>query len=156
MSDVEWGRNADILEATINGEPYDEEPQSRIEELLLELKQVIEQGGGGGGGTYTESVLFENTGTTNPDTITLDDSIFDYDVIVIHAVRTFDGDVNSVINVFYLTSLLGVNYIVNILGWEGNNEFILYTITDNTTLSLSNQGGYLYVDKIIGIKHGTN
>ena len=46
MSDVEWGRNAEILEATINGEPYEEEPQSRIEELLLELKQVIEQGGG--------------------------------------------------------------------------------------------------------------
>lgn len=44
MSDVEWGRNADILEATINGEPYDEEPQSRIEELLLELKQVIKHG----------------------------------------------------------------------------------------------------------------
>ena len=155
MSDVEWGRNADILEATINGEPYDEEPQSRIEELLLELKQVIEQGGGGGS-AYTESVLFENTGTTNPNTITLDDSIFDYDVIVVRAVRTFDGDANSVINVFYLTSLLGVNYIINIMGWSGNNEFALYAITDDTTLSLSNQGSNLYVDKIIGIKHGTN
>lgn len=44
-------RAEEILFDTINGEPYDGLPQSRIEELLLELKEVIEQGGGGGGGT---------------------------------------------------------------------------------------------------------
>lgn len=41
-------RNEAILEATINDTEYDAEPQSRIEELLLELKAVIESGGGGG------------------------------------------------------------------------------------------------------------
>lgn len=41
-------RTEDILEATINDEPYTEPPRSRVEELLLELKEVIEQGGGGG------------------------------------------------------------------------------------------------------------
>lgn len=44
-------RAEEILFKTINGEPYDGLPQSRIEELLLELKEVIEDGGGGGGGT---------------------------------------------------------------------------------------------------------
>lgn len=44
-------RSEEILFKTINGEPYDGLPQSRIEELLLELKDVIESGGGGGGGT---------------------------------------------------------------------------------------------------------
>lgn len=44
-------RAEEILFKTINGEPYDGLPQSRIEELLLELKEVIEEGGGGGGGT---------------------------------------------------------------------------------------------------------
>lgn len=38
-------RAEEILFKTINGEPYDGLPQSRIEELLLELKEVIEQGG---------------------------------------------------------------------------------------------------------------
>lgn len=42
-------RAEEILFKTINGEPYDGLPQSRIEELLLELKEVIEEGGGGGG-----------------------------------------------------------------------------------------------------------
>lgn len=104
-----------------------------------------------GGGSYSETVLFENAGTSNPASITLDDSLFNYDIIVIRAVRTFDGVPNSVINTMYLTSLLDVTYILNILGWSGNNEFILYTITNNLTLTLTNVGNALYIDKLIGV-----
>lgn len=50
-------RAEEILFDTINGEPYDGLPQSRIEELLLELKAVIEAGGGGGGGTTNYNLL---------------------------------------------------------------------------------------------------
>lgn len=47
-------RNEAILQAMIDGTQYTDPPQSRIEDLLLELKEVIEQGGGGGGTTdYT-------------------------------------------------------------------------------------------------------
>ena len=46
-------RVEEILYDTINGEEYTGLPESRIEELLLELKEVIEEGGGGGGGTST-------------------------------------------------------------------------------------------------------
>lgn len=42
MSNVE-----DILQATIDGTEYSGIPQSRVEALLLELKEVIESGGGG-------------------------------------------------------------------------------------------------------------
>lgn len=45
--EVYEGRNAEILEAIINNTEYTDPPQSRIEALLLELKEVIEQGGGG-------------------------------------------------------------------------------------------------------------
>ena len=44
--EVYEGRNAEILESIINDTEYTDPPQSRIEELLLELKEVIEQGGG--------------------------------------------------------------------------------------------------------------
>ena len=40
-------RVEEILYDTINGEEYTGLPESRIEELLLELKEVIEEGGGG-------------------------------------------------------------------------------------------------------------
>ena len=41
-------RNEQILRAMIDGTEYTDEPQSRIETLLLELKETIEAGGGGG------------------------------------------------------------------------------------------------------------
>lgn len=44
---METSRTEEILKATINGESYDAPPQSRIEALLLRLKEVIEESGGG-------------------------------------------------------------------------------------------------------------
>ena len=38
----------DILRATIDGTEYTEPPKSRVESLLVELKETIEEGGGGG------------------------------------------------------------------------------------------------------------
>lgn len=38
-------RNEDILRATIDGTVYDKPAQSRVEFLLLELKDAIESGG---------------------------------------------------------------------------------------------------------------
>lgn len=102
---------------------------------------------------YSETVLFSNNDTSNPSTISLTDSLFNYDEIKISSVRTFDGVPNSIINSSYLVSNLSLNYIINLLGWSGNNEFILYKIISNTTLSLHLQGNYLYIDKITGIKY---
>lgn len=36
-----------ILQSIVDSEEYDKQPQSRVEELLLEVKEVIEEGGGG-------------------------------------------------------------------------------------------------------------
>lgn len=49
-------RDEEILIATIDGKEYDKAPQSRMEELLLELKETIEEGGGGGGTTNYENL----------------------------------------------------------------------------------------------------
>jgi hypothetical protein len=47
-------RNEAIMEAILSGsstigEPYTDPPQSRTEDLLLQIKAMIEAGGGGGG-----------------------------------------------------------------------------------------------------------
>ena len=47
-TDPPQSRNEAILKATIEGTEYTDPPQSRIEDLLLDLKEVIEEGGGGG------------------------------------------------------------------------------------------------------------
>lgn len=56
MSDLP-SRNENILYSIIHSEPYLEQPYSREEALLLELKDVIEAGGGGGGGTTNYNLL---------------------------------------------------------------------------------------------------
>lgn len=45
---IPQSRSEKILAATINGEEYNQPPQSRIEQLLIELKEAVEEGGGGG------------------------------------------------------------------------------------------------------------
>lgn len=50
-------RNEAIMEAILSGsstigEPYTDPPQSRTEDLLLQIKAMIEAGGGGGTGDY--------------------------------------------------------------------------------------------------------
>lgn len=49
MANTPLSRAEDILQATIDGTSYDSPPQSRIENLLIELKEKIDSGGGGGG-----------------------------------------------------------------------------------------------------------
>lgn len=43
---ADQGRNADILQSIVDDVPYTDPPQSRIEDLLLQVKEVIEEGGG--------------------------------------------------------------------------------------------------------------
>lgn len=50
-------RDEAIVVATINGVEYTAEPESRIEDLLIQLKEAIEEGGGGGGFTPTVDQL---------------------------------------------------------------------------------------------------
>ena len=48
MGDTVSSRFEDIVQSIIDDTPYGETVHSKEEELLLELKEVIEQGGGGG------------------------------------------------------------------------------------------------------------
>lgn len=50
-----------ILQSIVDSEEYKQNPQSRVEELLLEVKEVIEQGGGGGGTTVVANPSGEAT-----------------------------------------------------------------------------------------------
>lgn len=61
MSSTPLSRAEDILQATVDGTSYDEPPQSRVENLLLDLKEIIEQGGGGGGTVVVDKEISETS-----------------------------------------------------------------------------------------------
>ena len=69
-------RVENILEATIAGSSYTDGPQSRLEALLLQLKEVIEQGGGGT--PSASDVSYDNTtsGLTADDVQEAIDEVF--------------------------------------------------------------------------------
>lgn len=49
MGETVTSRFENIVQSMIDGTSYSETAHSREEELLLELKETIEEGGGGGG-----------------------------------------------------------------------------------------------------------
>ena len=81
---VDWGRNSAILQSIIDGTEYTEPPQSHIEELLIELKEVIESGGGGGTTNYN---ALSNKPSINGETLSGNKSSSD---LGLQAQLTFD------------------------------------------------------------------
>ena len=71
-------RDEEILIAMIDGEEYDKIPQSRMEELLLELKEVIEEGGGG----TSDYTKLQNLPTINNVTLTGDMTAADLNLVL--------------------------------------------------------------------------
>ena len=74
---VPQSRSEQILAATINGEQYNDPAQSRIEYLLKELKEAVEQGGGGGTSNYN---LLTNKPSINGHTVEGNMSTDDLDI----------------------------------------------------------------------------
>lgn len=101
MADFTESRNGQILESIINDEPYDAEPQSRIEELLIELKETIEQGGGGGvcisdnNGTYAL-----NSGYTVSELHALYDALSDGAAVKLPDFSLYRPNRNGGINIY--------------------------------------------------------
>lgn len=89
----------------------------------------------------TEECLWTNTGSTTPSTVTLSESIFDYDEICLYFVK---GDGASQTS-WYLTDELSVGDVVQ--GYDNTQYPITlnrYTIASDTTLTvLSESGGYV-------------
>ena len=124
-------RNEQILEAMINGTEYSDPPQSRIEALLLELKEVIEQGGGSSGHTYSEDEQIVGTWIDGRSiyekTLTSSDSYGDTFNYIPHGVTNFDQLLEYFGYCTYgssdkmnIPSIRGTSY-VTVSSWDATN-----------------------------------
>lgn len=106
------------------------------------------KGGDGGdeGGGRTETVLWENDGTTNPDTITLSEAYTNFDDIVLYDGGATQGIASNI----YVQSVLSQNAAIGII--EDRERRVWYRITSPTTLSKI-EAFDVVLSKIIGIKY---
>ena len=88
-------RSVEIIETIINQEEYDIPPQSRLEEVLLELKEAIEQGGGGSGNVYVTTTPLTDRATTNPITVNGESVTVDTGDIAVYNHKEFIWDGSS-------------------------------------------------------------
>lgn len=105
--------------------------------------------GGGGGSSYTETLLYENTGTSAGD-ITLSDDLSNYDMLMFVVARTI-GVGRELVELPYMTSDLTVGTHITLISYA--SEYINYDVTSMTLLTRTNSQSN-YVEKVKGIKFG--
>ena len=105
-------------------------------------------GGGGGGGSYTSDVLYTNSGTSIPSTISLSKGMSKYNMIVFSGYRQQYQTYWS--NRAYLASEISTGKVV---GLVDDAMYAWYTVTDDTTLTLAGSANII-IDKVYGLKFG--
>lgn len=102
--------------------------------------------------SYSETSLYDNSGTTNENTVHLSESLFDFDQVILKVNRSADN-VYQPIFITLLPSRLSINDNIPALVWaSGTGTYFTYTLTNATTLTLFNQGTNCFLKEVIGIK----
>ena len=101
--------------------------------------------GGGGGSSVT--TLFENNGTTSPASITLEDDLTNYDIVLFQLGAT-NGD--AIFTMAYNVADLTVGDTIG--AGSATSIFVWYYYTNSTTLTLRTSAGNVYISTIVGIK----
>lgn len=102
------------------------------------------------GGGRTETVLWENTGTTNPDTITLSEAYTNFDELVV--VTATAGSVVTQNESTKYTSVMAIGGVYT-MWYNSEATWGTYSATSSTVFTKANDGGAYHISKIIGIKY---
>lgn len=101
--------------------------------------------------------LFENNGTSNPNNIVLSQSVNDYDFILFDIYRTSYNQYHMPAFIYskeQLNAIINNNQSLFFMGWASNNEFVCYKFTDSNNLYKNEEGGYMLILAIYGIRLG--
>lgn len=129
-------RNEEILESIVNDTPYTRVPQSREEYLLLEIKDLIEQGGGGGTSNVQGLVL-----TMNPTTYVITAYLIDGEGQQVGESQSIDIPLES--------TIVGASY-------DNTTKIITFTLTSGATLTVP-IGDIIYgLQPLIDAQHKLN
>lgn len=104
-------------------------------------------GNGGGSGGLTKDVIYQNSGSSIPSTITLDHGISEYDMIVLSGYRSQYPTYWA--SKTYLSDECVTNRNI---GLTDDAMYGWYTVTNDTTLTLIGSAN-MVIDKIYGLKY---
>jgi hypothetical protein len=149
-------RVEDILDATLNDEPYDAAPQSRVEQQLIDLKAAIEEGGGGD--------IIDDSETSSDKTWSsskISDAISGASGAVVEYLAVPGGSIPKIDYENYIIAFIGNNYAVCAYGTPygvgtiGSYSGLTLSRTTGSTMSNAmsinnNTGKYTYVRYIRG------
>lgn len=126
---------------------------TRQDQSIVYISDILGVNYGGAGAGASKEILYTNATNTNPATISLTNDYSNFDILSIRAFRDADSIPDNSIFITIDTQLLQINQVINILGWAGNNEYILYKLTASDELTLIMQGSGIYIREIAGIKN---
>lgn len=109
----------------------------------------------GSGSSIVNEVIYQNTGTTNPQQINLTSAYSNYDFIIIRTKRNADSLIYTLDRLFNCNGL-ALNSVIQDFGWAASNNYWAYTITSETQWTLVMQGSGFYIYEVYGIKVGSN
>lgn len=130
-------------------EPTDTLSTIRIGDTVYDIA-----GSGSRGSNYFETTLYENQTSSQQSTLSLSESVFDFDQIVFMINRYSNPEGNCKVAYMFPASELATNTVVNILGWSGSNDWLCPVLTANDTFTVTNVGNAsgFYIKKVLGIK----
>ena len=105
-------------------------------------------GGGGGGSSYKAEVLFTNSGSSIPATISLSKGMSKYDAIMFSGYR-------QQYPTYWSSSIYLSDEVINgrVIALVDDAMYAWYTVTDDTTLTLAGSANII-IDKVYGLKFG--
>lgn len=127
-------RVEDILQSIVDDDPYTQEPQSRVEDLLLQVKEVIEEGGGGGGGSTVSITPTLETGT----------KIAEYEIDGVEGVLYAPNGGSG--SSFFVVTLGSLDPETNKYSVDRTKAELEYAVSENMTIALKTDADapYLY------------
>lgn len=139
-------RVEDILDATLNDEPYDAAPQSRVEKQLIDLKAAIEEGGGGD--------IIDDSETSSDKTWSsskINDAISGVSGAVVEYLDVNGGGIKDIDYENYIIAFIGNNYAVCAYGtpygvgttntWSGLTISMVNGSTMSNAMRVNNNTG---------------
>lgn len=100
---------------------------------------------------YSETVIYENTGSAQASSMTLTDDIAKYDLILFEAYVNDDNRVYTISNIYRASTIIS-EWNTTLLRWSPSNQYINLGYVSSTELTCYASSN-MYIKRIVGLKY---